>query len=85
MLKKTTAPASTPSSQVRVESQDSMQSRSAQRRLRVEEFFDHVVAEVPALPPGLADHLSKLIGTTKQIAGANVAIRKAIEEATRDA
>lgn len=85
MFKKTTAAASAPSSQARVGGEDSTQSRSAQRRLKVEEFFDQVVAEVPELPAGLAERLSELIGTTKQVAGANVSIRKAIEEATRDA
>lgn len=54
---------------------------SAPRRLKVEDFFDQVIAEVPDLPPGLGDRLRAIVN--KQAAGPHASLRKAIEEATR--
>jgi len=53
----------------------------APRRLKVEDFFNQVIAEISDLPPGLADRLRAIV--SKQAAGAHASLRKAIEEATR--
>ncbi len=55
---------------------------SAPRRLKVEDFFDQVIAEVPDLPSGLADRLRAIVN--RRAAGAHASLRKAIEEATRE-
>jgi hypothetical protein len=56
---------------------------SEPRRLKVEEFFGQVIAEVSDLPPDLADRLRAIVSKSKQAASAHVSIQRAIEDATR--
>lgn len=57
---------------------------SVPRRLRVGDFFDQVIAEVPDLPPGLGDRLRDIVRKGKQGASERASIQKAIEAATSD-